>query len=819
MKKESFNTGWTVAKKTGGTGLESALGTREVTLPWDAMLTEKRSPDAPYASGSYPIGKWEYKKKFDAPVEWSEQKIYLNFDGVYENALVSLNGENLICHGYGYTPFTLDLTPSLRFGAPNELKVQVFLADGARWYSGAGIYRDVTLLRGRAVHILPAGVKVSTPQVSAPLAEVLTRVRLKNTSSFARKTVRLSAEILDENGGTVAASTVPVTLPQGETITAEIRNYIDEPRLWSPDSPALYTCRVTMLEITGDPTRPESLRTEIWDTAEEQFGVRQFTLDPKNGLRLNGEPIKLAGAGLHHENQVVGAVSTYDVEERRISRLKAAGFNAIRTAHNPPSTAFLEVCDRLGMLVMLELFDTWTNSKVNFDNTLRFQQTWEADCEAVVNMAFNHPSVLMYSIGNEIADTGNNAGALLGRKITQHMRRLDPTRYLTSGINGMVSVMGIIEQMYADSQAQVQSEGQDAINGMMSSLADTMKQIMALDVVGWLTEEICSQLDICGYNYMDIRYEKDHESYPNRLICGTETFIPDIDRNWGLVKQYPHVIGDFCWTGWDYLGEPSTGLVKYEAPPAELGMGCPYPALLSQVGEFSVSGNRRTCSYYHEIVLGRRKAPYIAVFRPEKYGVEPIITPWSWSDTVGSWSWAGFEGKPVKVEVYSDSEEVELRLNGQAVGRKRLTTDDRLKASFELPYAPGTLEAVSYSGGQETGRQRLVSATGKERLSAVPEKASVAVGEFIYIPLEAVGENGELAVQNREKVLLSLEGPAEFIGFLTDDPIPEENLCDRARTLYDGRALLALRATGSGTVIVKLTPGKMEETQIEITVC
>lgn len=538
---------------------------------------------------------------------------------------------------------------------------------------------------------------------------------------------------------------------------------------------------------------------------------------------MNGRPIKLAGAGLHHENGPAGAISLDCIEERKIARLKESGFNAIRTAHNPPSPALLRACDKLGMLVMEELFDTWTHGKVDFDNTLTFQTTWEKDVEAVVEEAYNHPSVLMYSIGNEIADTGSANGAVLGRKIVEKLRGLDGTRYIINCVNGMVSVMGIMEKMWKNSQEAVNApsqDGQNAINGMMGGLGDTMRQVMLLDEVTNFTEESFSAVDIAGYNYMDSRYGLDQERFPNRVICGTETFIPDIDTNWEKVMKYPHVIGDFCWTGWDYVGEPSTGLVKYEAPPLEYGMGCPYPASLSQVGEFTISGNKRTCSYYHEIILGRRKGPFLAMYRPERYASEPIYTPWSWSDTVRGYSFEGYEGKPALVEVYADADEVELLVNGKSLGRKPIGRENRHKVVFDFTYEPGELRAVAYADGNKIGEDVLRSAVGTSRIHAVPEKREVSLDEreLIYLSIAVTGENGEVYIQNRTKIMVEPDGGVEWLGYGTDDPLPEENFVDHERTLYDGRAIAVFRPTKAGTVRFTLSGEGLEAQVVEVQV-
>lgn len=443
------------------------------------------------------------------------------------------------------------------------------------------------------------------------------------------------------------------------------------------------------------------------------------------------------------------------------------------------------------MLVMDEFFDNWGHSKVPFDNTLNFQTSWKTDVAAIIDMAYNHPSVLMYSIGNEIADTGSANGSVLGRSIVEEVRRLDPNRYIIN-----------------------------AINGMMSGLGDAMSAVMTLPVVGQLIEESCSVIDIAGYNYMDSRYESDSRDYPNRILCGTETFVPSIWKNWQLVKKLPNVIGDFCWTGWDYMGEPSTGLVKYEAPPFEYGMGLPFPALNSQVGEFTITGNRRTCSYYHEIVIGHRKAPFIAVYRPEHYGDQEILSPWSWGDTVCSYSYKGFEGKPIRIQIYSDAEEVELFQNGISLGRKVLSPEDQMIALYDVTYEPGELRAVNYRKGAACEEYRVRSAAGEKHLAVKAENDSVSLAknDVIFVNISVTDADGVVFIQDTSRVALVVEGPAELAGFATDDPCPTEDICDDARTLYDGTALAVIRPTGTGTVKIVATAEGFAPSAAEIIV-
>lgn len=810
MKKHLFHENWLVTERKGMFGLPQSSEPEKVILPYDAMIFTERKENAPFASGNYALGKWEYEKHFFLSEDYKNKKVYFQFDGVYQNALIYINGEFAANRANGYAQFFVDATHLVRCNAENEIRVVVQLADGARWYSGAGIYRDVYLLTSELVHILPHGVKVSTPAADEELADVVIATTVKNSSARAMTTVRVETKLIDPTGKVAAENNAPLTILQGQEAVLRQRLWIEKPQLWELDVPALYECHTAVYGEEG----------ELLDESCESFGIRTFRLSAARGLSMNGRPIKLMGCGIHHENGPVGAISMDSIEERKVAKLKEAGFNAIRMAHNPASEALLRACDKYGMLVMNEAFDTWTVSKVDFDNTLMFQKTWKEDLKSMVDASYNHPCVLMYSIGNEIADTGTPTGAARGREIVEYLRSLDNTRYVINCINGLVAVMELLQKMASDASSQRKEEGQNAINSMMNSFGDTMKQIAALDVVTNAIEEACSYLDIAGYNYMDSRYEADHERFPNRVICGTETFVPTIDQNWKKVKENPHVIGDFCWTGWDYCGEPGTGLVKYEAPPFEYGMGLPFPCLLSEVGEFTISGFRRPCSYYHEIVLGHRSQPYIAVQRPEHYYDEAIETPWSWSDSVGIWSFFGKEGEPVRVEVYSDAEEVELSCNGKVIGRHKTGEADHYKTIFDTVFEPGELKAVAFTDGKESGSFILRSAKGQPGLKAAPEKDSYSFGkrEVIYLPISAADEEGEIFIGNKAFVRAEVEGPAEFMGFGTDDPVPAENFKDHGRTLYDGRALLVLRPAGAGKVRVRLSAEGMEDTVVHIDV-
>ncbi|MEU9954137.1 glycoside hydrolase family 2 TIM barrel-domain containing protein, partial [Streptomyces sp. NPDC047939] len=359
-------------------------------------------------------------------------------------------------------------------------------------------------------------------------------------------------------------------------------------------------------------------------------------------------------------------------EERRVELLKDAGFNALRMSHQPMSKAMLRACDRLGMLVVDETFDMWTSGKSAFDYSLNFAEWWERDLEAMVAKDYNHPSVIMYSIGNEIPETGSPAGAVWGRRLAEKARALDPTRYVTNGINTALAVMAELAAMKKQQEKDRQPDEDGAgINTFMADPAARLEALAVSDLVTHRTEESFALLDIAGMNYAEARYDLDRKLFPGRIILGTETFPTHIDRIWRLVREQSHIIGDFTWTGWDYLGEVGIGRPQYTGPGLpQPEFVAPYPHLTADCGDLDITGYRRPASYYRETVFGLRTSPYLAVRRPQHHGKTYTGTPWAWSDAISSWTWPGFEGSPVTVEVYGAGDEVELFINGRSKGRQ-----------------------------------------------------------------------------------------------------------------------------------------------------
>jgi beta-galactosidase len=811
MFRVSFNDGWEFRSKVspfaelGG----ASLPYRPVTLPHDAMLGQDRiAPDGAGlkdggAGAYFPGGAFEYRKVFSVPEEYRGSRILLEFEGVYRDAMVYINGDYAGQRPYGYSLFRVDAGRFLRFGQDNEIRVEARAHQDSRWYTGAGIYRDTWLLTGAPVRIGPDGVRVATPDIDADRAVVEVATRVEN-DSIAIKTVGIITEILDAAGTVIAADTGQISVLPGEPATARQRLYVAAPRLWSTESPALYTAHVRLADTGGEA-----------DAETVTFGIRSLRLDPEHGLRINGETVKLRGACVHHDNGVLGAATIARAEERRVQILKDSGFNAIRMSHHPMSRPMLDACDRLGVLVMDEAFDMWTSAKSDFDYSLHFPQWWERDIEAMVAKDVNHPSVILYSIGNEIPETGSPSGAAWGRKLAEKVRSLDGTRYVTNAVNGMLAVLDDLAAMRSQPRENA------GINALMADPADMMNAISSSDLVTRRTAESFSVLDVAGINYAEARYDLDRNLFPNRIIVGSETFPTRIDGNWRLVKQHGNVIGDFTWTGWDYLGEAGIGRPQYAtADGSRPAFTAPYPHLLAGCGDIDITGHRRPASYYRQIVFGLRRQPYLAVQRPEHHGQTCTGTPWAWSDSIASWTWPGSEGAPVTVEVYSDADEVEVLVNGRSLGRRPAGENHRFRAEFEAVYEPGELVAVAYVGGAETGRHVLRSAVGPVRLRAEADRPVISAGggDLAYVALALTDAAGTYYTRADRPVTVEVSGPGVLLGFGSAAPSTEERFDATERRTYDGRALAVLRPTSPGKIRLLASTAECEPTEVLVTV-
>ena len=758
MKQITFNNDWQFSHGNG-TALErtinGAAAAVPVTLPHDAMIGEKRDPNAPSgnASGYYPAETVHYTKEF--VLDDTAGSTYLEFEGVYQNASVYLNGRLAAQHQNGYTAFCFDAAPFLQPGK-NRIKVLVRNAVfSSRWYTGTGIYRDVWLYRAGSVHIAPHGVKVTTLEADEEAAALSIAATLVNREPQ-QHALRLRHRIGN------AEISVPVTILPNETKTVSVRMSLEQPKLWSADAPYLYECET---ELEGR------------DSECTRFGIRALSLDAKRGLRINGVPVKLRGGCIHQDHGVIGAVEHRALTFRRIRKLKEAGYNAVRCAHFPTSKTVLEACDELGMLVMLEFCDAWTTPKVEYDYAADFLSHWKEDAAAMVELAYHHPSVIFYSIGNEICEVSDPHEVQYGREICDHIRRLDPTRYLTNCVNPVLSLMDRIPALAVKAGAD--------INSILNGNAEELAKLMASREIGEPLEEAFSYLDVAGYNYATFRYEADAKLYPHRIMVGAECYPGALYENWKLCQTLPQLIGDFGWAAWDYLGEAGVGQHRY-GEAVDYDLYGAYPWRTANCGDFDLIGDRRPVSFWRQIVWGLRKAPYLAVQDPAHYAQKQSPTRWGWSDALRSWNFRGYADKPIVVEVYSDADEVELLVNGRSVGKQKT---ERCKALFDTVYEPGTLTAVNIRDGQPAERDTLLTASEDVHVEMTD------CGDGIT-DISVKDENGVLNPEIVMTLTAGVSGDRTILGFGTADPKSEENYFDQSIRTHHGRALIVTRGDG-----------------------
>lgn len=760
----------------------------DITLPHDAMIEKGAYAESPNGgnTGFRDGDVYNYVKLFTPPVEYRDKTVKLKFEGVYMNAMVYVNGELAAKSPFGYTTFYACLDEFLRYGEENEIRVQV--RNGAmtnsRWYSGGGIYRDVYILIADLVHIKEDGVQITTENVANDYASILVSTELENLGHTSED-YTLETIIQNSDGQVVASDRYEMTLFGQEERKTSQRIAIMTPQLWSEETPVLYTCSSKLYQ--GDTLIDENLTS---------FGIRILKLSANRGFFVNGKEVKLRGACIHHDSGLLGAATYEEVQYRQVKKLKEAGFNALRMSHHPMAPAMLRACDELGMYVMDETFDMWNRCKSDYDYGLYFNEWWETDVTAMVRKDYNHPCVILYSIGNEIPEIGTNHGARVAYQISRKIKSLDNTRYTLAAINGVYAAGDSINEIVAEvaAQAGIKGQAEGNVNVFMSVMDKYMDKIVMHEAITERLEKACAETDIAGYNYMTARYEKDGENYPNRVIVGSETYPPEIAKNWEIVKKCSHVIGDFTWTGWDYIGEAGVGIPAYNW--GDGGFGAGFPCQLAYCGDIDITGYRRPASYYREIVFGLRKAPYITVQNPQKYSENLIKTPWVLSDSIASWTFKDCDGKPVIVEIYSAGDEVELLCNGKSLGKKTAGRDAEYRVYFETVYEAGTLTAISYENGIEIGKDELKTAGSNRKLVLYAEQPAKIGAEFIFVNIELQDENGIIVTDEDMEVHIVVKGAA-LAGFGSGNPKPQNNFTETTAELFHGRALAIIKKTES----------------------
>jgi beta-galactosidase len=787
---------------------------RTVTLPHDWSIEGRPDKDNPSGAGGgfFPTGVGWYRKTFNAPAGWQGKRVSIEFDGVYRDATVYLNGQKLGTHPYGYTGFTFDLTSGLHPAGTNVLAVRVdnSAQPNSRWYSGSGIYRHVRVVVTDPTHVAHWGVFVATKEATDKQATISLRTRVANDST-GQVEATVETTIVDGAGSKAGSARSKITILPGSDAEATQEITLANPDLWSPGSAAMYRA-VTEVRKDG----------KIIDQVETPFGIRTLAWSAEKGLLLNGKPVKLSGGSVHHDNGPLGAAAFDRAEERRVELLKAAGYSAVRTAHNPPSPAFLDACDRIGLLVLDEPFDVWEAHKVKFDYAGDFDAWWKQDLSSMVLRDRNHPSVVIWGIGNEIPELEVERGKLIAKDVADQVRTLDRTRPLTLAFPGTTTAPN--------------------------------------------AAAVFSLLDITGYNYNLIpTYAADHKQLPSRIMLTTESDPAKAFPLWQISKENPFVLGDLTWTAMDYLGESGIGAWSYGTPEqaqaaekimggmgdtsfidklflgmangvdltAAMSQGTPDPAMAAAMqvlfhgypwhaaacGDIDLTGYRKPQSYYRDILWNGGDRVYATVRLPEPEGKKIIAVGWSTYPTLPTWTWPGQEGKDLQVEVYSGTEKVQLFLNDKLIGEKPTGREQEFKAVFEVPYGPGTLKAVGIRGGRAVAESVLTTVGSAAGLRLAADRRVVkADGEDLsFVTVEAVDAQGRLQPHADQEVQFSISGPGVIAAVGNgdgQDPAPYQG--DR-RKLFQGRALVVIRTTGQpGTIKLTARTAGLSDGSVEV---
>lgn len=784
---------------------------RTVDLPQDWSV--EGVPDAKNPTGSgggfFPAGVGWYRKTFTAPLSWKGKQVTVEFDGVAANATVYLNGKKLGIHPYAYTTFRFDLAQELDFSKANVLAVRVDNSQqpSSRWYSGAGIYRHVRIVVTEPIHVSPWGVFVSTPEVTNANASVLIRTEVQNDAqndSAESTEVSVRTTVLSATGQSVAKDQSQVKLGAGSHEETTQKIALPNPKLWSPETPTLYRAVTEVLQAG-----------KVVDQVETNFGVRSLAWSVDKGLLLNGKSIKLVGGSVHHDNGPLGAAAFDRAEERRVELLKSAGFNAVRTAHNPPSPAFLDACDRLGLLVLDEPFDVWTKSKAKYDYARFFNDWWQRDIDSMVLRDRNHPSVIFWGIGNEIPEAWTNEGAPIAKQLAARVRSLDATRPLTEAFPGAT---------YTPS-----------------------------------TDAVMSLLDVSGYNYnLKQNQSADHDRVPNRIMMTTESVPTAAFDNWKLAHEHSYILGEFVWTAMDYLGESGIGSWSHATPeqaeqatkiasfinqtmstmgadgknpfeafaqqsekpdPAMSLMFPGFPWHAADSGDLDLTGYRKPESYYRDILWNGGNRIYVTVRLPEPEGKKIIAIGWSVYPTLPSWTWPGHEGKDMQVEVYAGTEKVRLYLNDKLIGEMPTTSEQQRKALFTVPYSSGILKAVGVNGDREVTTSVLQTVGDPVQLRLGPDRSVLRADgqDLSFVTVEAVDAAGRLQPNAAAAVQFTISGPGAIVAVGNGDGMSKESYQGDHRSLFNGRAIVVVRTSRTpGSIRLGATATGMSAGEVTI---
>jgi beta-galactosidase len=775
-----FNdSGWRIIDVPHDWSIEDLPGQNGVDIigPFDKSAIDKGT------TGYMVGGTGWYRKNFTIREEDKDKIACLQFEGVTVRSDVWLNGKHLGFHPYGYTPFYYDITSYLNPpGEPNIVAVRVQNEGmNSRWYTGSGIIRHVWLTLVNPVHIdISGGLYITTPVINENSTDVKVETTIVNSGN-SDESIVLRTDLFDPSGKLAATITSNSMVMSGQKTQIIQEIPLKMPSLWSIDEPNLYEAKISVL-----------INNKIVDGMATHFGIRSIKADAQNGFTINGKPIEMIGGCIHPDNGPLGAAAIDRAEERKIEMLKNSGFNAIRTAHNPPSSALLDACDRLGMVVINEIFDEWETAKRSQDYHLYFREWWQKDVESWVKRDRNHPSVIIWSIGNEIRETFDTSGLRIARNLTEEIRRIDTTRWVTECFVDFAWMRG------------------------QKSKWDEIPEHLGL-------------FDLISYNYAYKRYEEDHIKYPDRVMVGTETNPPLALENYEMVRKHPFVIGYFVWTATDNLGEAGVGLPQLWdiAPDTSrtqvTGQGFfsrdSWPAFTNYQGDIDLIGNRKVPSYYQHVVWGKSKVEMF-VHRPIPEGKREVTSNWGFPDELKSWNWSGHEGEKLQVHVYTRSQRVSLKLNGKIVGEQNVDPEKSITAAFEVPYEAGTLIAYCYDNGKETASQTLKT-TGKPaaiRLIADRTVIKANRNDLSYIKAEIIDSEGNI-VPDADDIMVSFDisGRGGLAAVGSGDPLNMSSFQQPKKKTWQGICLVIVRpGTKTGNIKVRATAEGLKRASITI---
>ncbi len=690
---------------------------QNLNLPHDWSIEGKIDKKNPTGEpgGFFPAGIGWYRKTFNIPSSWQGKRVSVYFGGVYMNAEVFINGKSLGVHPYGYTSFYYDLSPYLQYDKENVMAVRVDNSQqlNCRWYSGSGIYRHVWLQVTGPVHIAQWGTVITTPDISPGKATVQLKMLVKNETDKPQSIV-LSTQLTDKNSKNAGNNEVNVELPANSEKEVTQTVTVNNPLLWTTKTPNLYQAHIKIIQ--GNKTIDKTANT---------FGIRSIKFSAENGFQLNGKTVELDGGCMHHDNGCLGAAAYDRAEERRVELLKSAGFNAVRTSHNPPSEAFLDACDRLGIMVIDEAFDGWRTGKNPYDYSLYFDKWWQRDLAAMVMRDRNHPSVIMWSTGNEIIERTEPKALETAKMLVASVHKMDPTRPVTSAMT---------------------TWGQ-----------------------GWERfDTLMAVHDVCGYNYQLFRAPSDHKRVPSRIIVQTESYPKDAFDSWSMVQDHPYIIGDFVWTAMDYLGESGIGRYYYPGEPEGESWDTTnlFPWHGSYCGDIDLTGWRKPISHYRNILWNNTEKLYMAVREPDPDNGKITLTAWAVWPTWESWTWPGHEGKDIQVEVYSKYPAVRLYLNNKLIGEQSTTKEQQFKATFTLPYAPGLLKTVGVNDNKELESAVLKTAGKPAAIKLIADRTNISANgqDLSYVTVEITDKDGNICPDASNRLQFAVSGPGVIAG-------------------------------------------------------